>query len=187
MGHIGGFGRALDEKIEIDNIIFLWVKMATNNQEGTSSNPKAPRMGQLWKHDEVVQLLKEVRKGVSREDIAKAHGRTAGGILSKLKGLAVDYHFGEGTPMKDIMRYTGLTEVQINEAIVKKETKEMDVVVKSEKVETILSLDTIIPDIKMKKYLSVNPSDIKHIIMLLHDIQAKLDILLKTNEDGNEL
>ena len=48
-------------------------------------------------------------------------------------------------------------------------------------------MDTIIPDIKMKKYLSVHPSDTKHIIMLLHDIQAKLDVLLKTNEDGNEL
>jgi hypothetical protein len=78
------------------------------------------RKGKTWSDDEVLQLLQNVRKKKSHEEIASDHQRTTGGIISKLKELAADYHYNDGRPIEEIQRYTGLNKEVIQEAIIKR-------------------------------------------------------------------
>lgn len=50
-------------------------------------------MGNIWLNEEYDQLRKEFADRMDIEDIANAHGRTAGAIISKMLslGMIVDY------------------------------------------------------------------------------------------------
>jgi ATP-dependent DNA helicase PIF1 len=76
--------------------------------------------GKRWTDEEVMGLLKAVRAKKTFEVIASEHQRTLGGIVSKLREIAVDYHLENGLSMDLIMKYTGLDEVTITDAIMKK-------------------------------------------------------------------
>jgi hypothetical protein len=78
-------------------------------------------MGKAWLDDEVVRLLKSVKAKKTHKDIAEEHGRTLGGIVSKLKGIAADYYFGDQRSIDDIQRFTGLDKETISDAISKRE------------------------------------------------------------------
>jgi hypothetical protein len=78
-------------------------------------------MGKAWLDDEVVRLLKSVKAKKTHSEIALEHGRTLGGIVSKLKGIAADYYFGDQRSLDDIQRFTGLDKETISDAISKRE------------------------------------------------------------------
>jgi len=91
------------------------------------------RMGMAWGDAECINLIRAVNMKKSIADIAKDHERTVSGISAQLKRIAVDYH-DEGYTVKQIRAYTGLSEIQINNAINKAEgvpitkpSKKMDV------------------------------------------------------------
>jgi hypothetical protein len=51
--------------------------------------------GKVWYDKNITKLLDDIKDKKSREMIAKEHGRTIGGISSKLKGIAADYYFNK--------------------------------------------------------------------------------------------
>lgn len=88
----------------------------------TNPNKYPSRMGQPWDADEIVKLLQSVRKSETHAQMAINHGRTVGGIISKLKGLAVDY-YDEERPIEQIQKFTGLTKEEIADAVSRRDWK----------------------------------------------------------------
>jgi hypothetical protein len=87
-------------------------------------NPeKFANLGKSWTDEEVVQLLREIQKNLTHAEIAEIHKRSTGSILSRLKSIAADYHFNDNRPIEQIMKYTGLSERGVQEAIVKRQRK----------------------------------------------------------------
>jgi hypothetical protein len=82
-------------------------------------------LGKSWKDEEIVQLLSNVKKGLTHSQISENHARTVGSITSKLKGMAADYYFNDERPIDEIKKYTGLSVEDISEAISKRQY-EMD-------------------------------------------------------------
>ena len=85
-----------------------------------SSKEDLPRnTGKAWEDTEVGQLLQEIHKKVSLEEIAKIHERTLGGIRSRLRVVACDY-YDEGRSLEEIQKFTGLDITTIQAAIQKR-------------------------------------------------------------------
>ena len=72
--------------------------------------------GKRWSDEEEASLLLEIKSDVSISDIAKTHGRTYGGITSRLREIACKM-LSNGREMHYVMEETHLTENQINEAL----------------------------------------------------------------------
>jgi len=79
------------------------------------------RMGKTWKDEEVKDLLNSIKSKKSIEMIASIHQRTEGGIIGKLKDVAVDYYIYHNKQVDEIEIYTGLSKEVILEAIQKKQ------------------------------------------------------------------
>ena len=109
------------------------------------------RFGQPWKDEEVAQLLELIQQEKSIEEIATAHERTPGGIKAELKILAVTY-FNQRRPMKEITKLIGLTAEQVEDAVLKSS--------------------------KPKPEKKTTPSDMKEVVALVKEIQAKLATLM---------
>ena len=84
-------------------------------------NPeKFANLGKPWADEEVFQLLTEIQKNLTHAEIAEIHKRTTGSVLQRLKSIAADYHFNDNRPIEQIVKYTGLSQRQIQEAIAKR-------------------------------------------------------------------
>lgn len=129
------------------------------------------RMGQSWKEEEVVKLLRSIQKKKSIEEIAHEHERTVGGIASRIQTLAVEYHYNDKRPIEEIQKYTGLSKEQIVTAIAKHDIKQA---IKKKPTEPRISLieeNIVVCEEKLPTMLEV--------VSLLKDIQYKLDLLLQ--------
>lgn len=152
------------------------IEQSENKSVSDSESPKSPktfygldkgnypsRMGQPWLEDEVIKLLTLIQKKKSLKDIAKQHDRTEGGIIAKLKGLAVDYHFNDERPIEEIMKFTGLNKEEIVDAIRKKEYRD------SHK--------------RIKKTIEIEEDNseptLKHLMELMKDLQYKVNVILE--------
>jgi hypothetical protein len=125
----------------------LFQKMAEEN----SKYPK--RMGQHWDDSETAQLLKEIREKTVISEIARKHERTEGGITSRLKALAWEYH-SEGRGLEEIMKFTGLSESEIQKTILRRSN----------------------PSVKAEKNEKKNDNDI---LEILKDIQSMMKELVE--------
>ena len=123
------------------------------------------RMGQPWEEDEVKQLLKSIHLKKCIKVIANEHQRTEGGILSRLRFIATEYYFNDNLPIQTIMKYTGLKQIQIEDAIKKREALE-----KAKKVITLSK--------KTKE---------DEIIEILTEINDKLEVLIDRKKDKFKL
>ena len=106
-------------------------------QKRMESNPdKYPKnYGMPWTEDETQQLLIEIVRKQTHEQIAETHGRTVGGILGQLKKIAYNYYL-EGKPFEKIIKYTGLTLEIIEDTIEREKNKnERKEIIKKEKEE----------------------------------------------------
>ena len=102
------------------------MSLAAHFKKLKEENPtRFTNLGKSWKDDEIAQLLSEVQKKMSHDDIAEAHGRTVGSISSRLKTIAADYYFNDEMPIDKIIRYTRLTPSEVADAISKRQY-EMD-------------------------------------------------------------
>jgi hypothetical protein len=81
---------------------------------------KPNKMGQRWTDEEEKSLLSEIKRGICINDIALQHQRSVGGITHRLRDIAFRFYIG-GMDMIDIIRITGLTELQITDAIERRE------------------------------------------------------------------
>ena len=119
------------------------------------------RMGKKWDDAEVLKLLKSIQKKKSISDIAIEHERTIGGINSERRKLAADYWFNDKRPVEEIIKFTGLTKNEIEEAIRKRDAN-------NEFKQTKKAIEELLEP----------PSDMKEVITILKDIQSKLTILM---------
>ena len=85
-------------------------------------NPSYPiRMGQGWTDAEDKKLLSSIHNKKAIQLIADEHQRTVGGIQARQKNLATQYWFNNELPIEEIIKHTGLTKHQIENAIQKQE------------------------------------------------------------------
>jgi len=75
------------------------------------------RMGQAWTNEEMIDLLKAIADGQTITDLASHHERTIGGIRSRLCTIAAEFHFKHKLPMEEIVKKTGLSTGEIENAI----------------------------------------------------------------------
>ena len=133
-------------------------------------------MGKAWLDDELLQLLQNVRKKKTHEEIAGEHQRTVGGITSRLREIAADYHT-EGRSMESIMKFTGLSEDIIKETIKKRKNGQwVREQKKKEKEKAVLEAKPYVQT-KITSFTEADPT-MKEVIAMLKDIQMKVDFLL---------
>lgn len=89
-------------------------------QKQMDTNPeKYPnRHGMPWDEEEIQQLLIEIVRKMSFEEIAEKHERTLGGIRARLMVIVRNY-YDEGKSIEKIIKYTGLDEKTIEDTIAK--------------------------------------------------------------------
>ena len=117
-------------------------------------------MGQPWEEDEVIKLLASIQQNKSIEDIASDHERTVGGINSYRKKLAVEYYTNDQRPIKQIQKFTGLSQLEIEDAINRHEIREG----------------------KLSSKVKANEQklpNISELMIIIKDIQGKLDMLIE--------
>ena len=136
----------------------------------------AGRMGQPWKEDEVKQLLQSIKQKKSIEDIAGEHQRTVGAITAQQRKLAYDYYSNDNMPIDMIISFTGLTEDEIQQTITRYSAAKEKKQIKEEKPHKNVKEVPITQSTKAP--FEWEQLDRSEIIMLLKDIQRKLDILL---------
>ena len=140
-----------------------------------SSTEHPANRGKPWLDDEILQLLQNVRKKKTVEEIAEQHQRTVGGITSRLRELAAGYH-AEGRPMEDIMRFTGLTEEVINESVARRKIAEEN------QKKRVDAKATSRVEKYVKKYQVISPTSsptMTDVLEILVDIQEKLAFVLE--------
>jgi hypothetical protein len=147
----------------------LYSKMADSNPGKYPVN-----MGKAWLDDEVVQLLKAVKAKKTHNEIALEHGRTLGGIVAKLKGIAADYYFGDKRSLDDIQRFTGLDKETISDAISRREWENS---VKEAKVKAKAPKKTSEPTVNIS--VKTGEPTITEVYELLKDIQKTLKVLVE--------
>lgn len=135
----------------------------------TDSDPIAAA-GKKWTDEETRILLTSIRLKKPIGEIAIEHGRTIGAIEARQRKLAADYWYNDKRPIDQIMKFTGLTEEQVNEAIHRRSAKyTANSNIREPEVVSLLK----------KEILPNSTGDMKEVISLLKDIQTKLNLLLE--------
>jgi cobalamin biosynthesis Mg chelatase CobN len=130
-------------------------------------------MGKAWKDEELIQLLKEVKSQMPHEEIAKAHKRTVGGIVSRLRSLASDYYLNDSKTINEIMVITGLPKDDIIDAINRREYRdELKAEKTKNKVKKTVSEEEILS--KTLKPKQKESSELQEILILLKSIEARV-------------
>jgi hypothetical protein len=80
-------------------------------------------MGEAWDDDELLQLLQSIQKKKARREIADEHKRTLGAIGAQLKKMAAEYHYTYNYSVVKIQSLTGLSEKEVQSAILRRAPK----------------------------------------------------------------
>jgi len=131
--------------------------------------PGLENMGKGWKDEELLQLLKEVQEKMPQQDIAKAHKRTVGGIVSRLRSLAADYYINDSKPINEIMVITGLPKDDIIDAINRREYRDELKTEKKSKVATRI----VEPTVKTES------SELQEILVVLKSIEKRVSTYIQ--------
>ena len=83
-----------------------------------------PNIGKPWTDENIAKLLADVQKNKTHEEMAVIHGRTVGGISSRLKEISAEYYLNNEMSIKDIVKYTGLSIDIINDAISRRQYRD---------------------------------------------------------------
>lgn len=136
---------------------------------GLDGSKHPSRIGQPWKDEEIEKLLRNIQKKKTMEEIAKEHERTIGGIYSRIREIAADYHFNDNRPIEEIQKYTGLTKEEIEDAIKRRKFNEA-----LKKPHVSLQPKPVIEKPKEQEMPTM-----LEVVSLLRDIQGKLNLLLE--------
>lgn len=131
-------------------------------------------MGKAWKDEELIQLLKEVKMKIPTNEIAKAHKRTNGGIVSRLRSLAADYYCNDDMPVEQIMVITGLDKDHVIDAIEKREYQDQ-VKEKKAQMKPVKAVKAPVAQETPKSEIT----DLKEILTLLKSIDKKVSEYIK--------
>ena len=123
------------------------------------------RQGNPWVHEEIMQLLHRVAIKKSITEIAAEHQRSTGGITSRLREIAADYHYENKMSMEDIKKFTALSEEVILDAISRRKT-----VIKAK------------PNVKVPEVKEEN-SELMEILVTVKDIQRMMQEFIVAARD----
>lgn len=144
------------------------------------------RHGKPWSTIELEQLLGEIQKKKTLEEIATEHQRTNGGIRSKLRDIAADYYYNDNRPIQEIMKLTGLDIETVTDAISKRQYQ-MDMKEKKQKEQPAQQTITQAfqtqpkqqePEEKRERMIPIL-KDIRDMMKEMLDIMKKNDALSK--------
>ena len=146
--------------------------------------PGLENMGKAWKDEELLQLLKEVQDKMPQPDIAKAHKRTVGGIVSRLRSLASDYYINDSKPINEIMVITGLPKDDIIDAINRREYRDelKAEKIKNNKTRSKVANSIIEEDVlskTLKPTVKTESSELQEIIVLLKSIEKRVNTYIQ--------
>jgi len=143
------------------------------------TNTVAVNRGKPWLDNETRKLLQNIKNKKSVNEIAAEHGRTTGGITSRLRQLASDYN-DEGRSIEDIQKFTGLTKEVIEHAIRCREISH-NILERRRKEKRIAAAESVSrPPIQQKitSFTEAEPT-MKELMIILKDIQMKIDFLFE--------
>ena len=112
-----------------------------------------------------MQLLHRVAIKKSITEIAAEHQRSTGGITSRLREIAADYHYENKMSMEDIKKFTALSEEVILDAISRRKT-----VIKAK------------PNVKVPEVKEEN-SELMEILVTVKDIQRMMQEFIVAARD----
>lgn len=148
---------------------------------GRPNPPGFENMGKPWGQVEIDQLLNEVKEKKDYETIATAHKRKAGGIISRLRVIAVGFHIDEKRTLEECSEITGLEIADISNAIEKRKYNERAKAQTAEIKAKIKEQGISIPQrpvdsvSELRKDLNELKKDVKEILRLmnaLYDFEA---------------
>ena len=128
--------------------------------------------GKAWSEDEVIQLLKEIQKKQTLEEIAPKHQRTVGGIRSRLREIAADYYTNDNLSIEQIMKFTGLPKEDIVDSISRREWKNSQMKETPKQESKKVQEPSVIP----------KSDNMKEVLIILKDIQQSLKILISLQQ-----
>jgi len=119
-----------------------------------------PDKGKLWSEDEESLLIEELYNNIDVETIARNHGRTIGGIISRRSKIAYNMYLNNST-METIIKWTKLDEKSINQ-IIKKKSGSKSVTIKENKPIKISKNDDNEDDNSVNTHLTLIIEDISN-------------------------
>jgi hypothetical protein len=150
--------------------------MESKGMYGLDAAKYPANMGKAWSDDQILQLLQGVRKKKSMEEIAEEHKRTVGGIKSRLRQLATEYHT-EGRSMEQIVKFTGLTAEEITDAV---ERRRLGQLLRERRVKEKAAAKEpqSYRQSRITSFTEAEPT-MKDLMGILKDIQQKLTTILE--------
>lgn len=133
--------------------------------------------GKLWTKDEEMQLLRELSNNIDKEIIARNHGRTIGGINSRIRFIAVRMYMSNDD-ITNIIEKTKLDRCQVIELIEKHNREKR----KKKSLKSKINIESEILEIKRELiYMnkSMEKSNIENEIL---ELKYKVDIMNKNME-----
>ena len=85
------------------------------NIQKLRENPETSNAGKKWLEDEMNNLIYEIKKNISIDDIAKIHKRTASSITGKLLSIAVSYITQKNMDINDVSKIVNLSVKSIQD------------------------------------------------------------------------
>ena len=156
--------------------------MESKRMHGLDASKYPANMGKAWHDDEVLQLLQQIKQKKTIEEIAEQHQRTVGGIKSRLRGLAADYH-DEGRPIEQIVKFTGLTAEEITEVVERRRVGQLLRARRAEEKAAAKQSESGTKSYTQSRITSFTEAEptMKDIMTVLKDVQQKLTMILEKN------
>jgi hypothetical protein len=85
------------------------------NIQKLRENPETSNAGKKWLEDEIDNLIHEIKKNISFDDIAKIHKRTPSSITGKLLSIAVSYITQKNMDINDVSKIVNLSVKSIQD------------------------------------------------------------------------
>jgi predicted acetyltransferase len=134
-------------------------------------------MGTLWREPEVAQLLEEVKSGQTYDQIAKAHKRTPGGIISRLKDIAYECH-NKQMPINEIVLLTSISKNDVIDTIIQKDKCKENMEKRKEKQTTVFELSSKTKPVSQTTSISSEIAELKNeVLSLKKDIKEILRLM----------
>lgn len=124
----------------------------------------APNACKRWTETEEEDMIKELQSGLSHEEISQKHGRTIGGICTRLKDIAIKMMKEEGKSLEYVSNFIKMDESEIEESIMKRKNK------KSPRKEIMIQNNDM-------NQIMIELQDIKK---LLHNLDEKISKIVET-------
>lgn len=138
-------------------------------------------MGKPWKQEEIDQLLQEIKEKKNYETIATVHKRTPGGVITRLRVIAAEFHINDKKTIEECVEITGLEMSDVIDAIDKRKyndrakAREAEIKARVKAQGISVPQNSIDPVNELRKEMNELKKDVKEILRLmnaLYDFEA---------------